>query len=105
MPTSEKKAGFSGRGEVYSFTVVSRNASPTDFLEFSPYLVALVRLEEGPLVTVQLTDVDRKDVYIGMPVEMVTRVLTRNGDSGLIVYGFKFRPVLAKSVETLESSS
>jgi len=54
--------------------------------------VALVKLEEGPLLTAQLTDVDPEEVSIGMPVEMVTRKLRTDGEEGMIVYGYKFRP-------------
>jgi len=56
--------------------------------------VALVKLDEGPLVTAQLTDVEREDVTIGMPVEMVTRRMYEEGDDGVIVYNYKFRPLL-----------
>ena len=48
-----------------------------------------------PMVTAQLTDVDNSSVGIGMPVEMVTRKLREDGDRGMLVYGYKFRPVLA----------
>ncbi len=82
---------FSGRGEVFSYSTVFQ--APTSHEEQAPYTVALVKLEEGPLITAQLTDVDRKDVKIGMAVEMTTRVLQSNGDRGAIVYGYKFRPV------------
>ena len=61
----------------------------------APYTVALVKLEEGPLITAQLTDVANDAVEIGMPVEMVTRKLSVQGDEGLIVYGYKFRPEMA----------
>ena len=60
-----------------------------------PRKVALVELDEGPLVTGQLTDVDQDEIEIGMPVEMVTRKLREEGEDGLIVYGYKFRPILA----------
>jgi len=30
-----------------------------------------------------------------MPVEMVTRKMREYGEDGVIVYGYKFRPVLA----------
>jgi len=83
---------FSGRGEVYSFSTLYQ--PPAGFEEYAPYTVALVRLEEGPLVTAQLTDVDRDQVHIGMPVEMVTRKLAEEGEEGIILYGYKFRPVL-----------
>jgi uncharacterized OB-fold protein len=63
-----------------------------------PYTVALVRLEEGPLVTAQITDVDADQVSIGMPVEMVTRRVQTSGEQGAIVYGYKFRPVLGQTV-------
>ncbi len=84
---------FSGRGEVYSFTTVYE--PPAGFEENAPYTVALVKLEEGPLITAQLTDLGGRKVEIGTPVEMVTRRLRQDGDErGLIVYGYKFRPVL-----------
>jgi uncharacterized OB-fold protein len=83
---------FSGRGEVYSYSTV--HEPPAGFEENAPYTVALVRLEEGPLVTAQLTDVEADQVEIGMPVEMVTRRLSAEGAEGIINYGYKFRPVM-----------
>ena len=85
---------FSGRGEVYSFTTVYD--PPAGYEENAPYTVALVKLAEGPMVTAQLTDLGDKPVQIGAPVEMVTRRLRQDGDErGMIVYGYKFRPLLA----------
>ena len=84
---------FSGKGEVYSYSTVYQ--PPAGFEEFAPYTVALVRLEEGPLVTAQLTDVNNADVKIGLPVEMVTRKLREEGEEGQIIYGYKFRPYVA----------
>jgi uncharacterized OB-fold protein len=83
---------FSGRGEIYSHTTVYN--APAGFDDKTPYTVALVKLDEGPIVTAQLTDVDDDEVKIGMPVEMVTRLLRTDGDErGLLVYGYKFRPM------------
>ena len=81
---------FSGKGEVYSHTVVY--SAPAGYEEYAPYAVALIKLEEGPLVTAQLTDVSPDEVEIGMPVEMVTRKIREFGEDGIIVYGYKFRP-------------
>jgi uncharacterized OB-fold protein len=81
---------FSGRGEVYSYSTVYH--PPRGFEEFAPYTVALVQLEEGPMVTAQLTDVDAGQVRVGMPVEMVTRKVQSGGENGAIIYGYKFRP-------------
>jgi uncharacterized OB-fold protein len=55
-----------------------------------------VALEEGPMVTAQLTDLGEQPVSIGMKVEMVTRKIREDVErKGMIVYGYKFRPVLA----------
>lgn len=86
----EHEYTFTGRGEVYSFTTVYE--APAGFERYAPYVLALVKLEEGPLVTAQLTDVMPEEVTIGMPVEMVTRKLRTEGDEGIIIYGYKFRP-------------
>ncbi len=84
---------FSGKGTVYSFTVM--HDAPTGFEGTTPYTVALVKLEEGPVVTAQLTDLGGETAQIGMPVEMVTRRLRDDGDErGTLIYGYKFRPVM-----------
>lgn len=88
---------FSGRGEVYSYTTMY--AAPQGFDQYTPYIAALVKTAEGPLLTAQLTDVSSEDVYIGMPVEMVTRRVSEDGEAGLINYSFKFRPVVTSCVE------
>jgi uncharacterized OB-fold protein len=85
---------FSGKGEVYSFTKMGN--APAGFEEQAPYTVALIKLQEGPIVTAQLTDLGDQEVQIGMPVEMVTRKLrSDDGDKGILVYGYKFRPAIA----------
>ncbi len=84
---------FSGRGEIFSFTTIYE--PPSGFDETAPYTVALVKLEEGPMVTAQLTDLGESLPEIGMPVEMVTRRLRADGDErGMLIYGYKFRPVI-----------
>ncbi len=86
-----EKFSFSGRGTVYSYTTILE--APEGYEEQAPYLVALVQLDEGVFITAQLTDVDAP-VNIGGRVEMVTRKLTTEGERGMIVYGYKFRPLL-----------
>jgi uncharacterized OB-fold protein len=88
---------FSGRGEVYSHTTVYQ--APAGHEDTAPYSVAIVQLEEGPLVTAQLTDLGEQDVEIGMPVEMVTRKLRAEGERGMLVYGYKFRPKLVEDAK------
>ena len=88
-----ERFAFAGTGEVYSFTTLQE--TPEGFEDQSPYLLALVKLDEGPLITTQLTDIDGP-VAIGDRVEMVTRKLTTEGPRGVIVYGYKFRKVLVR---------
>ena len=84
---------FSGKGQVYSYTTVFD--APAGFEDSAPYTVAMVKLDEGPFVTAQLTDLDNRTVEIGMPVEMVTRKLRSATDErGMLVYGYKFRPAM-----------
>ncbi|HMN60827.1 MAG TPA: OB-fold domain-containing protein, partial [Anaerolinea sp.] len=51
---------FSGRGVVFSYTVM-RDA-PAGYQQNLPYTVALVKLDEGPVVTAQLTDLGDQTV-------------------------------------------
>lgn len=89
---AKEKMEFSGKGEVFSFTILQD--VPEGYQKQAPYAVALVRLEEGPMVTAQLTDVNFDEIEIGMPVEMVTRKIKEEGERGQIIYGYKFRPPL-----------
>ncbi len=82
---------LSGKGTVYSFTTIT--APPEPFEAFAPYTLALIKLDEGPMVTMQLTDLDAP-AEIGLRVEMVVRKLRTDGDKGIIIYGPKFRPLM-----------
>ena len=83
---------FSGKGEIYSYTTIHN--APEGYSGNAPYIIALIKLEEGPMITAQLTDIDADEVEIGLPLEMVTRKLMEQGEEGLIQYGYKFRPQL-----------
>ena len=60
---------MSGRGEVYSYVVTHQAIHPS-FSGNTPYATALVRLEEGPLLTTNLTDIAHDEIAIGMPVQV-----------------------------------
>lgn len=59
----------SGRGTIFSFTVVHKALHPA-FAAQVPYVLADIQLEEGPILTSNVTDVAPQDVSIGMPVEV-----------------------------------
>jgi uncharacterized protein len=56
-----------GRGEVYTYTVVHRAPSPT-FAQTAPYIVVVIALDEGPHMMSRLDAVDAAEVHIGMRV-------------------------------------
>jgi uncharacterized OB-fold protein len=59
----------SGRGTVYSFTVVHRAPSPA-FKADVPYVVAIVETEEGPHLMSRLTGIAPDVVRVGMPLKV-----------------------------------
>jgi uncharacterized OB-fold protein len=59
----------SGRGEVYSFTVINRAPSPA-FAAAVPYVVAAVKLAEGPHLMTNIVGIAADAVRIGMPVQV-----------------------------------
>ena len=87
-----EKYEFSGKGKVLTWTIV-RNP-PSGFEYYKPYPLALVQLEEGPVVLAQLTDVEPEEIHEGMEVEAVTRKVREFEEDGIILYAYKFRPVL-----------
>ena len=58
----------SGRGRVYSYTIVRRAMNPA-FAADLPYIFAIVELEEGPRVTTNLINCAPEDARVDMPVK------------------------------------
>jgi uncharacterized OB-fold protein len=79
-------------GTLITYTWVTQ---PTkDFATQAPYVVGLIKLDDGTLIVSQLTDVEIEELKDGIRVEAVFRRMFEEGDSGLIYYGTKFRPCL-----------
>ena len=75
----------SGRGILYTFTVVHRSQVP-GYRDALPYVVAYVELAEGPRVLTNIVDCPPDEVAIGMPVRVVFH------DTGKGSALFRFRP-------------
>ena len=58
----------SGRGKVYSCTIVRRAMNPA-FAEDVPYVFAIVELAEGPRITTNIVNCAPDDVRVDMPVK------------------------------------
>ncbi len=88
----EKMVPFqlSGEGEVLSYTVVHE---PAEGFEMQvPYVLALVRTTEGPVLTGQVVDIEPEGIRIGLKVRATFRKLREEGKAGVIHYGYKFDP-------------
>ena len=78
----------SGKGTVYSYTVV-RNNSPSAFVNDIPYVVAVVKLDEGVQMLSNVVGCDPAAVECDMPVEVT---FERLDDEFTLP---KFKPVTA----------
>jgi uncharacterized OB-fold protein len=81
---------LSGEGTVETFSIVHDAAE--GFEMQVPYVLAIVRSKEGPLITGQVVDIEPKQVEIGLPVHATFRKLREEGKAGVIHYGYKFAP-------------
>jgi len=77
-------------GKLLTFSVV--RSPPKGFEKLAPYLLGIVELDDGTRVTSQLTDVNPREISIGMSMEAVFRKISEDGDAGIIQYALKFRP-------------
>jgi len=60
----------SGRGRIYSYTIIHRNKSP-EFMHDTPYNVAIVQLDEGPRMMTNIVQSDASQLRVDLPVTVV----------------------------------
>ena len=65
----------SGRGRLWSWIVMHRSYFPA-FKDDVPYIVAYVRLDEGPSLITSLVDVEHDEVQCDLPVEVTFEQVT-----------------------------
>ncbi|HIC95429.1 TPA: Zn-ribbon domain-containing OB-fold protein [Candidatus Bipolaricaulota bacterium] len=86
---------LSEKGKLLSYTVI-RDTPPRGYEFQVPYIIGLVELEDGVKILTQIVDAFPEEIQVGMPVEMVFRKVREAGVEGIIEYGYKFRPRMAK---------
>ncbi|MBU1119481.1 Zn-ribbon domain-containing OB-fold protein [Patescibacteria group bacterium] len=79
---------FLREGEIYSFSKI--HVSPEQFQKQVPYYVALIKLDNGPVISSQIVDVGSEKLFVGMRVYAVFRKVSGTGEQAL-TYGIKFR--------------
>lgn len=86
-------SSFSGivlprKGKVLTYTVV--RVPPAGFEEQLPLPIALVELDNGIRIMVQIGDIENPaDLRVGMPVRLEFRRISSDGEAGVICYGHK----------------
>ena len=84
-------------GRLLSYTIV--RSPPGDHRLDTPTLVGLVELDNGVRLVAELTDVLPEELPRVKRVEAVIRRVGEQGDTGVIAYAVKFRPLLGERVE------
>jgi uncharacterized OB-fold protein len=75
---------LSGRGKVFSFVVFHRAYHPT-WEGKVPYNVALIELDEGPIMLSNVVSIDNAKLEVGLPVQAVFEAI----DESLAIPVFK----------------
>ena len=58
---------LSGNGRIYSYTIVRQPANPV-FQDKTPYIYAIIQLDEGTRMISNVEDISIEDVRVDMPV-------------------------------------
>jgi len=77
---------------VLTYTIV--HSAAKDFAMHTPYILAIIKLDEGPRLTSQVI-CSPEEIHIGMKVKSAFRRLGEESEKGMIYYGTKFIPVEA----------
>jgi len=72
---------FAGFGTIVTYTVI--HTANEQFEAFTPYVLAIVKLDEGPRMTAQIV-CKPEEVKIGLRVKSVFRRIATDGESGII---------------------
>lgn len=79
------------KGTLLSFTQIT--IPPQIFSEQAPYIIGIIQLENGNKITAQITDINMKDLKIGMKIKSCFRTIYSANAKETINYGVKFTPI------------
>lgn len=78
---------LSREGKILTFAII--RVGPDKFSKETPYVVAIIELNDGVRLTAQVADCDVNKVEIDSKIKMVFRKIQDEGKSGLHCYGYK----------------
>lgn len=85
-----EKIYLSGKGKLETYTII--RVAPEGFGDQVPYAIGMIELEEGVRLMGQITDCDPETLKIGDHLIAKFRRMREEGESGVIMYGYKFVP-------------
>ena len=86
-----KELKLSGKGEIITYSII--HSAIENFQKQIPYIISIIKLDEGPNITAQIVDCEIENIKIGMKVENTFRKIQEDGYTGAIYYGNKFKPM------------
>ena len=78
------------KGKVITSTVI--HVAPTDLQMEAPYAMAIVETPEKARLTLQVAEAELSDVGPGMEVRLEFRRIRKEGQAGILCYGYKAVP-------------
>ncbi|MGD0871331.1 MAG: Zn-ribbon domain-containing OB-fold protein [Bryobacteraceae bacterium] len=78
-------------GKILTYTVT--RVGPSQFADQTPYAVGVVELDDGVRIMTQIADCDFDKLAAGQRVRLEFRRIQKQGDAGLLWYGYKCVPV------------
>ena len=77
-------------GKLLTFTII--RIPPTQFSDEAPYALGVCEMDDGARLTAQVVDCPLDEIEIGMPVKIEFRLIQRDGEAGILMYGYKVIP-------------
>lgn len=77
-------------GKVLTYTVIY--IAPDAFSDEAPYILAICEMDDGARLTAQLADCAPESAAVGMPVRIEFRLIQKDGEAGILMYGYKVVP-------------
>lgn len=86
----EIRQNLGKKGSILAWTMIY--VAGSEFKSYAPYPVAVVKLESGKRITVQLVDYRKEEVRIGQKVQVILRKVREGTNEDVLVYGLKVKP-------------
>ena len=80
---------FGKTGSIFTYSIIY--SGPTGFEKQTPYAVALIKLDNGPILVSQIVDAPLNQLKIGQKVAATFRKVYEDGKEGIIHYGLKWK--------------